>query len=268
MAKQFSLAYLTVPGITPVEQIRMARDAGYDYVSLRTIPMGLPGEPQICLERDLEQFRMIRQMLRDCEMKLLDIELVRVREDLPSDYSEAFERGAELGATNVLSSVWTKDHAFAAERYGMICEQAAQYGLTVNLEFPVVSGLTSLADAVALQDQVKMPNLKLLMDMIYVYWDGVTPQDILALDPSRFGLIHLCDCPKDMDGAQFVQIVREGRAYCGEGAVNLAGLLQALPEAPYSIELPNIKRIAELGAAGHVTRCLETAKAYFADKGL
>ena len=268
MAKQFSLAYLTVPGITPVEQIRIAREAGYDYVSLRTIPMGLPGEPQICLERDPEQFRVIRQMLKDCEMKLLDIELVRVREDLPSDYSAAFERGAELGATNVLSSVWTKDHAFAADRYGMICEQAAQFGLTVNLEFPIVSGITNLKDTIALQDQVNMPNLKILMDMIYVHWDGVTPEDIRALDPSRFGLIHLCDCPKDMEGTEFIQIMREGRAYCGEGAVDVAGLVGALPEAPCSIELPNTKRIAELGAAGHVARCLETAKAYFADKGM
>ena len=34
MATQFSLAYLTIPGIDPVEQIKIARDAGYDYVSL------------------------------------------------------------------------------------------------------------------------------------------------------------------------------------------------------------------------------------------
>ncbi|MGE4277540.1 MAG: sugar phosphate isomerase/epimerase family protein [Lawsonibacter sp.] len=268
MAQQFSLAYLTVPGITPVEQIKLAQEAGYQYVSLRTIPMGLPGEPQICLEQDPEQFRLIRQALQDREMKLLDIELVRIREDLPSDYLGAFERGAELGATNVLSSVWTRDHAFAVDRYGAICEQAAQFGLTVNLEFPVVSGLTTLADTVALQDKVNAPNLKLLMDMIYVHLDHVTPQDILSLDPARFGIIHLCDFPKDMDGMELVQVMREGRAYCGEGAVDLEGLLKALPSNPYSIELPNAKRIAELGAAGHAARCLATAKAYFADKGL
>ena len=30
MAKEFSLAYLTIPGVEPVEQIKIARDAGYD----------------------------------------------------------------------------------------------------------------------------------------------------------------------------------------------------------------------------------------------
>ena len=45
MAKKFSLAYLTIPGVNPMEQIRIAKECGYDYVSLRTIPMHLPGEP-------------------------------------------------------------------------------------------------------------------------------------------------------------------------------------------------------------------------------
>ena len=46
MTRQFSLAYLTTPGIDPVEQIKTAKQAGYDYVSLRTIPMDLPGDPE------------------------------------------------------------------------------------------------------------------------------------------------------------------------------------------------------------------------------
>ena len=116
MAKQFSLAYLTIPGVDPVEQIKIARDAGYDYVSLRTIPMGQPGEPQVCLERDPELTEKIRRTLQDTGMKMLDIELVRIREDLPGDYRGAFEKGAELGATQVLSSIWTKDRSFAVDR--------------------------------------------------------------------------------------------------------------------------------------------------------
>ncbi|WP_369283462.1 sugar phosphate isomerase/epimerase family protein [Oscillibacter sp. GMB15532] len=265
--KQFSLAYLTVPGIDPLDQIAIAQDAGFDFVSLRTIPMGLPGEPPVCLERDPDLARAIQKKLSDTGMKLLDIELMRIREDLPSDYREAFEQGAKLGATQVLSSVWTQDYDFAVDRLGTLCEQANQFGLTVNLEFPAVSGLTTLADTVKIQDQVHAPNLKILVDMIYAYWDKVTPEDIRALAPERFGLIHLCDCPKEMN-TEFMQVVREGRAYCGEGAVDIAGLLKALPDNPCSIELPNIQHIAELGAAGHVARCLETAKVYCTQHGL
>ena len=46
MPRQFSLAYLTVPGIDPVKQIKIAKKAGYDYVSLRTIPWGRPENPR------------------------------------------------------------------------------------------------------------------------------------------------------------------------------------------------------------------------------
>lgn len=268
MKRKFSLAYLTVPGIEPLEQIQFAARAGYDYVSLRTIPMGLPGEPQVCLEQDPQLFKEIKAALKDTGLKLYDIELVRVREDLPCDFRKAFECGAELGATDVLSSVWTTDHSFAVEQYGKICEQAKEYGLTINLEFPIVSGLKTLDETVAIQDKVNAPNLKLLMDTIYCHWDNVTGEKIKALDANRFGVIHLCDCPKNMDGMEITQVVREGREYCGEGAIDLEGILKALPENTCSIELPNIKNINEFGREGHAKNCLDYAKSFFEKVGL
>lgn len=268
MKRKFSLAYLTIPGVDPFTQIQIAGEAGYDCVSLRTIPMGLPGEPQTCLEKDTKLFKNIRQALKDSGLKLFDIELVRVREDLPRDFKRAFECGAELGATDVLSSVWTKDHSFAVEQYGIICEQAKEYGLTVNLEFPVVSGLTTLEDTVAIQDKVNAPNLKILMDMIYCHWAGATAEVIKKMDPDRFGVIHLCDCPKDPHDLETLQIVREGREYCGKGAIDLEGILKALPDNSCSIELPNAAYIAKYGAPGHAKRCLDHAKTLFNAIGL
>ncbi len=266
--RTFSLAYLTVPGTPPVELIRMAKEAGYDYVSLRTIPMGQPGEPQARLEKDPALFAAVERALKECGMKPLDIELVRIREDLLEDYRGAFEKAAELGATQVLSSVWTKDHSFAADRYAAVCEQAAQFGLTVNLEFPVLSELKTFREALAMQEKVGAPNLKVMMDMIYVHLDGVTPADIKAVAPERFGVIHMCDWPKDA-GEDMTAVVRGGRAYCGEGCADIAGFVGALPEScPISIELPNLAEMEKRGALGHAARCLETAKSYFAAHGL
>lgn len=268
MARKFSLAYLTTPGIDPISQIKIAKECGYDYVSLRTMPMGQAGEPQVCLEKDPALFQQVQKTLKDYDMKLLDIELLRIREDLPSDYRPAFERGAKLGATQVLTSVWTKDYNLTVDRYGSFCEQAAQFGLTLNLEFPIVSEVTSMDEVIRIQDAVSAPNLKILMDMIYVHKTGITPEDIRSKDPSRFGLIHLCDWPKDTTGMELVEVVRGGRAYCGEGAVNMKALLQALPANDCSIELPNLKELEARGQAGHAARCLETAKAFFEANGL
>ena len=268
MPRQFSLAYLTTPGIDPLEQIEIASQVGYDYVSLRTIPMGQVGEPQVHLECDHSLFQKVKQALKDREIKLCDIELLRIREDLPTDYRAAFEKGAELGATQVLTSVWTKDRSLAVDRYGAFCEQAAQFGLTLNLEFPIVSQLTSLQEAIWMQDQVGASNFKILMDMIYVYKTGITVEEIKAVDPSRFGVIHLCDWPADSQGKEDVELVRGGRVYCGEGVVNLKEILSALPKHVCSIELPNLSELEARGRKGHAARCLETAKAFFAKNSL
>ena len=55
MSRQFSLAYLTIPGTDPVQQIEIAKKVGYDFVSLRTIPMHLPNEPEFLLHKDKKQ---------------------------------------------------------------------------------------------------------------------------------------------------------------------------------------------------------------------
>ena len=79
MSRKFSLAYLTIPGTAPVDQIRIAKEAGYDFVSLRTIPMHLPGEPEFLLHKDAKLFEETRQALKEYDMPVMDIELARVR---------------------------------------------------------------------------------------------------------------------------------------------------------------------------------------------
>lgn len=265
MARDISLAYLTIPGIEPLQQIEAAARAGYDCVSLRTIPMGLPGEPQIHLTRNADLLHKIKAALKNSGLKPLDIELIQYKKESPQDYQEAFDCAAQMGFTDVLSSVWTEDLSFAVDMCGRVCEQARQFGITVNLEFPVVSCVKTLAGAVKIQDQVGASNLKLLMDMMYCYTDQVTPEKIAALEPERFGIIHLCDWPKDTTGKETVEIVRGCREYCGLGAVDLKGILGALPKNPCSIESPNLSYIKALGAEGHAKRCLEYAKNVLAE---
>ena len=265
MARKFSLAYLTLPGIEPLEQIEIAAQAGYDFVSLRTIPMGQEGEPQICLEKDPVLFKKVQEALKANNIKLLDIELLRIKEDLPVDYRKAFECGAKLGATDVLSSVWTEDRNLAVERYGRICEDAKEFGLTINLEFPIISGLKNLQAVLAVQEKVGAPNLKILMDMLYVYWTGLNGPGIKKINPQKFGLLHICDCPRDEQDKEKVEIMRGDREYCGQGIIDLKDIITALPANNCSIESPNYKYIEKYGRLGHAKRCLENAKKVFAE---
>ena len=128
MKRKYSLAYLTIPGVDPVEQIKIAKECGYDYVSLRTIPMHLPGEPEFLLDKDPALFEATKAALAEYDMPLMDIELARVRPDLNIDeYKPAFEAAAKLGATDVLGSIWTRDKSYYLETAAKIAEDAKEY---------------------------------------------------------------------------------------------------------------------------------------------
>ena len=238
MSRKFSLAYLTIPGTAPVDQIRIAKEAGYDFVSLRTIPMHLPGEPEFLLHKDAKLFEETRQALKEYDMPVMDIELARVRPDLDiNEYDPAFEKAAELGATDVLGSIWTRDKAYYIDQVAKIAEMAKKYGLKYNVEFLPWAGVRNLQEAITLVDTVKADNLYIMVDTLHAGRAGVTGAELARTDPKYFNFIHLCDGPAGPDGDPVLDNIkdelmlftaREGRLYPGEGAMDIAGMVKAL----------------------------------------
>ena len=109
MQNQFSLAALTVLGCAPPEMTHIAARAGYDFVSFRLIPLGLPGEADFRPD-DREMIRKTKTALQETGIQLLDIELARIHSEIdPKTYVPAMETAAELGARHVISSAWTTD---------------------------------------------------------------------------------------------------------------------------------------------------------------
>ncbi len=278
MARRFSLAYLTIPGTDPVTQIRIAKETGYDSVSLRTIPMHLPGEPEFLPQKDPALFEAIRNALREYDMPLMDIELARIRPDLDIDeYRPAFEAAAKLGATDVLGSVWSRNRAWYTDAAGKVADYAAEFGLNYNIEFLPWAGVRSLQEDITLIDDLGRDNVFVMVDTLHAGRAGVTADELRRTPRKYFNFIHLCDGPAGPDGDPVLDNIkddlmlytaREARYYPGEGVMDIAGMVKAMPEIPLSIELPNLKEMEVRGAKGHAARCLETAKAYFAANGI
>ena len=61
MGHCYSLVHLTNLACPPPEFIRVAARAGYDAVSLRTIPLGLPGEQPYDMTKDPQLLRETRR---------------------------------------------------------------------------------------------------------------------------------------------------------------------------------------------------------------
>lgn len=278
MARKFSLAYLTIPGTNPMDQIRIAKEAGYDYVSLRTIPMHLPGEPEFLLDKDPALFEATKAALKEYDMPLMDIELARVRPDLNIDeYKPAFEKAAELGGTDVLGSIWTRDKAWYTETAGKIADMAKEFGLMYNIEFLPWAGVRNLQEDITLVDDLGRDNVFVMVDTLHAGRAGVTGKELARTPAKYFRFIHLCDGPAGPDGDPVLDNIkddlmlftaREGRMYPGDGVMDIAGMVKAMPGIPLSIELPNLKEIEARGWEGHARMCLEKAKAYFAENGV
>lgn len=267
--QQYSLGHLTIIDTPIPELVRIAARTGYDFVSPRLICDGLPGMDH-SLARNPASLRATKAALAQTGLPVHDIELARIADDVdPGNYEAEFAVGAEIGARHVLSSIWSADRGYSVDAFGRLCRLAAQYGLTVNLEWLALATVTSMADAVAVLREVDEPNARLMIDLHHFHRSHERVADLGGLPREWFEFVQICDAPGPIptERDEMAKIIREGRSYLGEGGTDPGAVLAALPPMVYSVEIPSADDVAALGAEGHARRCLETARAYLARQG-
>ncbi len=267
MSHPYALAYLTVPGVTPPEQTYIAARTGYDYVSYRLFHLGVAGEPDI-EPTDPQIIRDTKRALADTGLRCLDIELTRIMRGLePREFLPAFEAGAELGASQVICSAWTdvrNDRRYIVETFAEICDLAAPFGLTVNLEFLSFARLTTLEEVMDILERTGRRNQGVLVDTLYMHFNKAPLLALEKVPPEWVNFLHICDA-EDLafTREQMMRTARDARLYPGEGAVDFWAIDYLFPDIPLSIELPHAQRIAELGPEKHARNCLEAARTVF-----
>lgn len=265
--QRYGLAHLTVLGCAPPEATYIAAMAGYDFVSFRLMHMGLPGEPNYALESNPAMLRQTRIALADTGVKLNDIELARIADGLNIEtYVPALEVSAELGARHVISSVWTRNWNYAVESLAELCDRTNRLGLTIDLEFVTWAGVATLKETVRMCREVNRKNLGLIVDTLHFSRSRVELEELDSVPREWFHFAHVCDGPATIPSAtnDLIMTAREARLYPGEGGIDIAAILNRIPEVPYVLELPHLERIREFGYAEHARRCLLSARKYFA----
>lgn len=263
MKRQFSLATRTVLGCPPPEMIYIAARAGYDFVSLR--PLGMPGEPDYGFAKNEELLRQTKTALDVTGLKLNDIEGVRIMEGVvPKNYRAEMEIAAELGARCVITNVWTADRHFVLDTFSEICDLAKPLGLIMVLEFITVSHVRNIKESLELIRTANRENVGILVDMLHFHRSRCTLEELDSIPREYFHFAHLCDAPQEipttLEGMK--KATFDERLYVGEGGIDIAAILNRMPEVPCAIEIPHTERSKVLGFAEHAARCLETAKAY------
>jgi sugar phosphate isomerase/epimerase len=265
-ALRFSLAHLTVLGCAPPEMTYIAARARYDFVSFRIILLGLANEPNYTLAENKAMLKQTKTALAETGLKVNDIEVARIIAGVdPKSYLPAFETGAELGARHVITSIYTPEKNRAIEGYAELCDLAKPFGLTIDLEFVTWANVANLQDAIAVCRGANRKNCGLLVDTLHFDRSRVRSEELDVVPREWFHFAHVCDAPKEIPATTegLIHTAREERLYPGEGAIDIASIVSRLPEIPYSLEIPHLARVKELGYAEHAWRCLEWAKKYF-----
>ncbi|WP_295637211.1 sugar phosphate isomerase/epimerase [Novosphingobium sp.] len=231
--RPISLASGVVPEFGALETVQAAAAGGFDAVGLWVEP----GEWTAATTRD------VRAELAASGLPLLDVEVIWLKPDSSmDDHRRVIDIGAELGAANVLCVSSDPDHGRTAARLAELCRYAEGSGMRVALEFGVFTQVKDLAQAMAVLDAVAHPLRALLIDPIHVDRSGSSIEAIARVDPALLPYAQFCDAsgvrPDPADFAAVIEDAIDLREQCGEGALPLHALYDALPPAiPLSIEL-------------------------------
>jgi sugar phosphate isomerase/epimerase len=264
MTRPIGLAALTVLELSPPEKVSVAAEAGFSHVGLRLIP-ATPEEVRHPMIGDTPMIREILTRLADTGIKVLDVEIIRLKPDTSAlDYVPMMETGARLGASQLLIAGNDPDESRLTDRFGELCDEAAKFGLNANLEPMPWTDVKNIVQAARILTAAARPNCGVLIDPIHFDRAGSRLEDIAQVPKEWFRYMQLCDAPAERpaDTAGVLFQARAERMFPGEGGLDLLGLLRALPrDIPISLEIPTAKLAETVGAVERARRALQATKA-------
>ncbi|MFC3607233.1 sugar phosphate isomerase/epimerase family protein [Stutzerimonas tarimensis] len=246
-----SLAALTVLELSPPQMVEVAAQAGYSHVGLRLVP-ATPEEHHFPLVADAALRRETLARLRDTGIRVLDVEILRLKPDTRvADFEAILAAGAELGATELLVAGNDPDEARQTQNFAALCELSAGYELHPHLEFMPWTDARDLAQAVRIVEAAGCANGGVLVDAFHFDRSASRLEDLARVPPSRLRYMQLCDVagPRPDDMQEILRQARQERRFPGEGDCDLLGLLRCLPEnIPLSLEIPT-RQLLEQGVS-------------------
>lgn len=264
-----ALAYLTVAGASPLEEIEAAAHAGFSGVGLRfAAPAGV--SLPVPVVGDKHALRAIRARCAATGVPVLDVEMIVLSPAFaPAAQQPLLEAAGEVGARFVQVVCEEPDPLRAADILGDLAERAAPLGLTLALEFMRFRALRTLAEAAAMVERSGAHNVGVLIDSLHLARSGGHPDEVQGLDPQRIAFAQLCDAPATPPrDDELLAEARNDRLYPGEGALPLRELLKRLPpHVPISLEVPRWAN-ARASVEARARACAEAMRRFLSGPSL
>lgn len=265
-----SLPHLTMLDATPPEVVSAAASAGFDAVGLRIFPT-MPGEQRHPLIGDTPMMRETLALLADSGMQVLDIEAIWLKPETdPAAYVSGFEAAGRLGAQIVQTIGADTDESRATDNYAALCNLAAPFGLTLDLEYMAFASPNRLDATRRIVGNAGVANGGLMVDCLHVFRCGTNLRDYLDVDPRLIHEFQLCDAGAiaPVGREALAHEARFSRLLPGEGALDILAVWDVVPATvKISVEAPFGDHRAKLPFAERA-RILKTgADAFLAHAG-
>jgi len=202
-------------------------------------------------------------------MGVLDASGARLRPETDmAAFAPFIDAAAELGARHILASGDDPDEPRLAARFAELCELAGRSGLTVDLEFVPWMSVADLTLAARMVRTVARANFGIAVDALHFDRSRSRLSDLAALPRTWFRYVQLCDAPRAWasDRESLIHEAVSERLFPGEGAIDLAGLLRALPSGiPIALEIPTATLARTTPAAERLQRAVAATRKLLVD---
>ncbi|MFM8989562.1 MAG: TIM barrel protein, partial [Alphaproteobacteria bacterium] len=189
----------------------------------------------------------------------------------PRQPAEVAARAAPVQGTAVDLGVRARrarhdvDRGDVAARMAELCDIAAPLGIAVDIEFMPFRAVADLAAAIDVVARAARPNAHVLVDALHVFRSRSDLGLLARTDPALLGTFQLCDAGAvaPVDDAGLASEARTRRMVPGEGALDLAGLLAALPDGlPLGLEVPLAGRFPAMQPADRLAALVRASRTY------
>ncbi|MBJ9739981.1 TIM barrel protein [Acinetobacter pittii] len=243
MSREYSLSFLTVADVSPVEAVKIAAKCGYAAVGLRLLPAA-PNEVDYPILNDSKLIKETKAALNDTGVRIADVEIVRITQDFePRKYLQFLSTAEQLGARHILVAGNDPEQSRLIHHFAQFCELSKQFDLSCDLEFMPWTNVKNLAQAEYIVNQSGQENAAILIDALHFDRSDSTLEQIKALNPKQLNYVQLCDGFAEYDPSDegLIKIARSNRLVPGQGEIDLVGLIRALPkEIMLAAEVPNL----------------------------
>ena len=242
MKRPLSIAHLSALDAGPTELIEIAARCDCDFVGLRLLPVTVHDAPSPLIA-DPALRRETRRRAADSGVAVLDVELFRLSgETAAADFEPALAAAHELGARHALTQVHDAVETRAIENFAALCELAASYQLTCDIEFLSWTAMRDVATAKRFLVAADQPNGGICIDTLHFWRSGCEPSEIDQLPRRWLNFVQISDArgPVRATPEEMIRVAREDRLMPGEGEIDLKAIIARLPpDTPLALEIPN-----------------------------